>query len=76
MLNNFINLYGIFKISNFERVAKDFVNFDKKALRLLIELFNSINLKGEEEIDLYGYAFKYLNGWKFSDLSFRKYIGM
>lgn len=75
-LNNFINLYGVFKVSSFDNVAKTIISFDKKTLQLLIELFNSIDLKGKEEVDFYGFAFKYLNGWKFSDLSFRKYIGV
>ncbi|MBQ3493276.1 MAG: SAM-dependent DNA methyltransferase [Clostridia bacterium] len=74
-MQNFIRLFGVFKLLDFLHVRKKIEHTNTKTLCALIELFSSLDLTGKEEVDLFGLAFKYCYKWSFSTISFRRYIG-
>ena len=74
-MQNYIRLFGVFKLLDFLHVRKKIENVNAKTLCALIELFSSLDLTGKEEVDLFGLAFKHYYKWSFSTISFRRYIG-
>lgn len=74
-MQNYIRLFGVFKLLDFLHIRKKIEKTNEKTLCALIELFSSIDLTGKEEVDLFGLAFKYCCKWSFSTISFRRYIG-